>query len=99
MEIAFLVKHKSEPDVLQGLPAKIKAMAMGSIPHAEPVLTALYQRIVQTPSQTDPVAIVEPKLRSDPVATVAIVEPKLRSDPVATVAIVEPKLRSRPRVF
>ena len=55
MEIAFLVKHKSEPDVLQGLPAKIKAMTMGHIPHAEPVLTALYQRIVQTPSQTSPV--------------------------------------------
>ncbi|OJA17478.1 hypothetical protein AZE42_03910 [Rhizopogon vesiculosus] len=41
MEIALLVTHKNQPDVLRGLPAKIEAMAMGNLPHAGPVLTAL----------------------------------------------------------
>ncbi|OAX31922.1 hypothetical protein K503DRAFT_34040 [Rhizopogon vinicolor AM-OR11-026] len=56
MEIAFLATHKSHPDVLRGLPAKIEAMAMGNLPHAGPVLTALYQRIAQMPSPNDKTA-------------------------------------------
>ncbi|KAJ8583806.1 hypothetical protein M405DRAFT_798827 [Rhizopogon salebrosus TDB-379] len=51
MELALLVKYRGEPDVLRGLPAKIEAVAMGNMPHAGPILTALYQRIVQMPSK------------------------------------------------
>ncbi|OAX31924.1 hypothetical protein K503DRAFT_34091 [Rhizopogon vinicolor AM-OR11-026] len=51
MELALLVKHRSEPHVLRGLPAKMEAVVMGSMPHAGPVIIALYQRITQTPSQ------------------------------------------------
>jgi hypothetical protein len=51
MELALLVKYRGEPDVLRDLPAKIEAVAMGNMPHAGPILTALYQRIVQMPSR------------------------------------------------
>jgi hypothetical protein len=51
MEIALLLQHRSAPTVLQGLPAKINAMAMGNLPHAASALTALYQQITQIPAQ------------------------------------------------
>jgi hypothetical protein len=47
METALLVKHRSEPDVLLGLPTKMEAMVIGNMPHAGLIFTALYQRIVQ----------------------------------------------------
>jgi hypothetical protein len=50
MELALLVKHGSGPDVLRVLPTKMEAVAIGSMPHTGPVLTALYQRIAQTNS-------------------------------------------------
>jgi hypothetical protein len=48
MEIALLLKHRNESEVLQGLPAKMEAVARGNIPNAGQVLTAL---IMQIPSQ------------------------------------------------
>jgi hypothetical protein len=51
MEIALLLQHRSAPTVLQGLPAKIQAVAMGNLPHAASALTALYQQITQIPAQ------------------------------------------------
>ncbi|KAG1870091.1 hypothetical protein DFJ58DRAFT_764610 [Suillus subalutaceus] len=49
MEIALLLQHRSAPAVLQGLPAKIKAVATGNLPHAASALTALYQQLTQIP--------------------------------------------------
>ncbi|KAG1777659.1 hypothetical protein EV702DRAFT_968983 [Suillus placidus] len=51
MEITLLLQHQSAPAVLQGLPAKIKAVAMGDLPHAALAFTALYQKITQIPAQ------------------------------------------------
>ncbi|KAG1753014.1 hypothetical protein EDB19DRAFT_2035562 [Suillus lakei] len=51
MEIALLVKHRSATEVMQGLPIKMEAVVMGNLPHAAPVLTALYQQISQIPGQ------------------------------------------------
>jgi hypothetical protein len=48
MEITLLLKHRNEPEVLQGLPAKMEAVARGNIPNAGQVLTAL---IMQIPGQ------------------------------------------------
>ncbi|KAG2368374.1 hypothetical protein BDR07DRAFT_1478145 [Suillus spraguei] len=48
METALLLKHRSASEVLQGLPAKIEAVAMGNVPNAGQVLTAL---IMQIPGQ------------------------------------------------
>ncbi|KAG1816008.1 uncharacterized protein BJ212DRAFT_1356027 [Suillus subaureus] len=51
MEITLLLQHRSAPAVLQGLPAKIKAVAMGNLPHAASAFTALYQQITQISGQ------------------------------------------------
>ncbi|KAG2345721.1 hypothetical protein BDR05DRAFT_880247, partial [Suillus weaverae] len=51
MEITLLLQHQSAPAVLQGVPAKIKAMAMGDLPHAALAFTALYQKMTQIPGQ------------------------------------------------
>ncbi|KAG2345718.1 hypothetical protein BDR05DRAFT_960636, partial [Suillus weaverae] len=48
METGLLLKHRNASEVLQGLPAKMEAVARGSIPNAGQVLTAL---IMQIPSQ------------------------------------------------
>jgi len=48
MEVALLIKHKTD---VRGLPDKMGAVAMGKMPHAGPVLVALYQQILQIPSQ------------------------------------------------
>ncbi|KAG2750741.1 hypothetical protein P692DRAFT_20831644 [Suillus brevipes Sb2] len=48
LEIALLLKHRNESEVVQGLPAKMEAVARGNIPNAGQVLTAL---IMQIPSQ------------------------------------------------
>ncbi|KAG1718206.1 uncharacterized protein EDB91DRAFT_1341432 [Suillus paluster] len=47
MEIAQLVKHRNASEVLQSLPTKIMAMAMGNTPHAAPVFTTYCQQITQ----------------------------------------------------
>ncbi|KAG2043520.1 hypothetical protein BDR03DRAFT_1005548 [Suillus americanus] len=49
MEITLLLQHRSAPAVFQGLPAKIKAVATGNLPHAASALTALYQQLTQIP--------------------------------------------------
>ncbi|KIK47159.1 hypothetical protein CY34DRAFT_9187 [Suillus luteus UH-Slu-Lm8-n1] len=48
LEIPLLLKHRNESEVLQGLPAKMEAVARGNIPNAGRVLTAL---IMQIPGQ------------------------------------------------
>ncbi|KAG1802649.1 uncharacterized protein HD556DRAFT_1331370 [Suillus plorans] len=48
MEISLLLKHRNASEVVQGLPAKMEAVAMGNMPNAGPVLTAL---IMQMPGQ------------------------------------------------
>ncbi|KAG1816006.1 uncharacterized protein BJ212DRAFT_207212 [Suillus subaureus] len=48
METALLLKHRNASEVLQGLPAKMEAVARGNIPNAGQVLTAL---IMQIPGQ------------------------------------------------
>ncbi|KAG1751623.1 uncharacterized protein EDB91DRAFT_1298849 [Suillus paluster] len=47
MEIAQLVKHRNASEVLQNLPTKIMAMAMGNTPHAAPVFTTYCQQITE----------------------------------------------------
>lgn len=54
METTLLVRHRSEPDVLRGLSAKIDAVADGKMPCAGPVLIAFCQRIAQVPGQNYP---------------------------------------------
>ncbi|KAG1828304.1 hypothetical protein DFJ58DRAFT_750904 [Suillus subalutaceus] len=48
METALLLKYRNASGVLQGLPAKMEAVARGNIPNAGQVLTAL---IMQIPGQ------------------------------------------------
>jgi hypothetical protein len=48
LEIVLLLKYRNESEVVQGLPAKMEAVARGNIPNAGQVLTAL---IMQIPSQ------------------------------------------------
>ncbi|KAG2146422.1 uncharacterized protein EDB93DRAFT_1149076 [Suillus bovinus] len=48
MEIALLLKYRNASEVMQGLPAKMEAVARGNIPNAGQVLTAL---IMQVPGQ------------------------------------------------
>ncbi|KAG1881384.1 hypothetical protein C8R48DRAFT_680744 [Suillus tomentosus] len=48
MEISLLLKHRNTAEVVQGLPAKMEAVARGNIPNAGQVLTAL---IMQMPGQ------------------------------------------------
>jgi hypothetical protein len=48
LEIVLLLKYRNESEVVQGLPAKMEAVARGNIPNAGQVLTAL---IMQIPGQ------------------------------------------------
>lgn len=45
METALLLKHRNASEVLQGLPAKMEAVARGNVPNAGQVLTALIMQI------------------------------------------------------
>lgn len=45
METALLLKHRNTSEVLQGLPAKMEAVARGNMPNAGQVLTALIMQI------------------------------------------------------
>ncbi|KAG2048270.1 hypothetical protein BDR06DRAFT_784385 [Suillus hirtellus] len=48
MEISLLLKYRNASEVVQGLPAKMEAVARGNMPNAGQVLTAL---IMQVPGQ------------------------------------------------
>jgi hypothetical protein len=45
MEVALLLQHRSTPAVSEGLPAKIRAITMGNLPHAASALIAFCQQI------------------------------------------------------